>query len=1023
MRTTIPVLLVTLTLLPLASIVNPPVRAENITIETTLFANGKPEMLIEFPSAGIDTSAALSLQTGLYIDEVRLNVSSVEQPSGSRAYPFNIGIDFGADQSLEWAFIGQGYGSLGFQNLFVNSKPYMNVSVPMGGGFNDTAAIRLPKDAVVKTATMNASAGTRIGTPGKILVLNGANPYYGWDTDPVNRLKKFTNDFKTVDRIDANTKTPTWDEIKDYSAILTATEGYYYGRGYQDSNSLGNLLADYVDAGGSVVCMFMTFYDGIPYRLGGRFYNDQYYVIKPSYSYTSSSAGIGEILIQNHPVMANVSSISFPYYGYTYRSYNPTLTTGGETIAKWGDGHIMAAQKNVGGVDRVDINMVPYSYDVSWPYLAYYGDGDDLMRNALLFGGRKPIDARVDIFNDSTIELDRKGFMGNYTFPDFSAQLNSYLATAEVTYEDKWGNRFVDVPINVSSPGGGRLSFGNLAITYDYTVPVSLNPHDGNLTNTVADLMSSIVGEEQYNIPIYVSSTSAGKLKLSGLYIRATPPRHAPRIDSFYPALETSVTEGTTLEFGVNATDIYGNEIGYAWFHNDLPMTGAIGDRMSLGLGYEDAGNHTVTVKVSNAISERTYTNLTWDILVRNVNRGPRITEFSPLSDPEVPENGTQEFSVEAEDPDIGDTMVFAWFLDGKAVAGATGGSFRYAPGYFDSGPHALKATVTDREGAGDSRIWQIKVLDVNVPPVLVEWSPRYDPRIEETESLTFSVTATDIDRSDRLVVSWSMDGAPVFVGNPFTYVTDYRSAGEHTVVASVSDGDAEVSHGWRVTVVDLNRPPRAAVDSPADHSEFVEGQSIRFSADSASDPDDDVLSFLWKEGGVNVSDQKEFERPFPPGLHTLTLEVRDPSGGLATATVHFRVRFWEISVAIGVDRLEISAGDRMSLVLTMTNVGDTNATDVPVELLVDGQSIGTTKVADFRPGAVERAIFEWKATKGPHTITARVAGGTVTKEITVEAAPPPPPGAGIADLAWPVVLVVVLVALVAFGGMVLKKK
>ena len=1027
MRATLIVLLLAMSMIPLGTILNPQAQAENISLETKLFNNGKTEAIVDFQGGGIDTNYGLTVQTGVYIEDVRMKLSSVAQPSGSKDYPSNIAIDFGGDRALEWTWQGPGFGPLGRQTMFVNNRPYMNATVTMGGGYNDSTAFRIPKTAVVKSAVMNVSAGKSIGQQGKILIMPAVYTNYGWDTDPVNKMKAFTKDFSVVDKYDARSNTPTWDDIKDYSAILVYTDGYY-GYGFRDSAAMGDLLANYVDAGGSVVCAWWTFLASNPYQITGRFKSEEYYVISPSNSYTSSSSGVGKIDIPNHPVMANVSSINFPYWGYTYRCYNPSVTTGSSIISHWSDGYIMAATKSVGGVDRVDINMWPVSYQASGSYgsygtISYNGDGDDLIKNALLFGGRKPIDAAVDIFNDGTAEFSRNGFSGNYTFPDFSSALNQYIATAEVSYEDKYGNRFVDVPINVSSPKGGRVSLDTLAVTYDYTTSVDVNPATGNLTMGVSEVQSTVVGEEMLNIPIFVSSASSGKLRFHDLYVRMTPPQHKPRVDSYFPALDAYIPEATTLEMIVNATDIYRNPMTYTWFHNGERLPGSASNRLSLDFGFEDAGIHTVVVKIANGITEKTYTNLTWNLRVVDVNRPPSIGSFLPTADVTMNENAAQRFEVVATDPDPGDTLSHRWFVDGKQQAGADGDNYTYAPGYFDSGTHTVKAIVADQKGADDYKTWQVVVVDVNVAPLIQSWTPKEDPTIIEGQNVAFAVSASDIDRDDRVTISWYVDDVQMFVGDQFTYDSDFRSAGVHMVKVTASDGDAQDQHIWKLSVENLNRLPQAAIESPTDQAEFVEGQAIKFSARFSTDPDNETLSFSWKEGGVNVSDQVDFERAFPPGLHTLTVWVADRSGGLASATVHFRVRYTEIATAIGLDTFDVQAGNKVSIVLTMSNVGDLNATEVPVELLVDGKSMGTTTVKEIGAGGVEKAVFQWKATRGPHTITAKIGEQTWTKEIAVAAAPAPPPGVGIADYLWAIILVVIAVGLVAFGFMVLKKK
>lgn len=1017
MRTTLVILLVALSLIPLTNLVSPPATGANIIVEISRFDNGKPEVTVDFVGATVDSTYGLSLQTGLYVDEVRMKISSVAQPPGSKDYPTGVSIDFGGDKALEWAWKGPAVGALGRQSVFLNNRPAMNASVPYTGGYNDSVGFRLPKTATVRSATLNVSTGGQQGTEGKLLLLMGEYPWGNYYNDVVNKLQAFPS-FTKVDTFDAYSKTPTWDDIKDYRYILTWTMAWY-GYGYKDTTGVGNLLADFVDAGGSLVTAEGCS-DGSSYSPGGRFAKEGYAAIPIGSGYHSySSHSLGDVPDPNDPVMKGVSSLS-DYY-WTPNQKNPPA--GGSVIAYWNDGHLLAARNTVSGTDTIGLGFYPVSTNYHYAGWDYYTNGAQLMANALLNGGRKPVTVAVDLLNDGTEEFNRTNFLGDYTIPDFSTALNSFIARSPVSYSDAYGNDYVDIPINMSSPKSGFLSFNRLDVRYDYTTAIDANPVSGNLTMAVSDLQPSVLGEENNTIPMYISSTSSGKLKLHDLYVRMTPPAHSPRVDSFYPAQRTVINEHSTLELGVNATDIYGNPMTYAWFRDGEPVSGASQNRLSTDFGYEAAGNHTIMARIANGISEKTHTDLTWQIVVLNLNRPPEITSSLPAGDVSMNENATQRFEVDVSDPDSGDGVTYSWFTDGRKVDGATGDNFTYAPGFFDSGAHTVKAVVADTAGASDTRTWQVAVVDVNLPPLITDWTPKEDPRIPEMQGVTFGVTASDPDKDDRVTVNWFFDDVMVFVGNPFTFVSDYRSAGVHKVRAQASDGDALDQHAWTLTVDNVNRLPQATIDSPKDSSESMEGQALLFSARSSSDPDNETLSFIWKEGGVNVSDQMEFERAFPPGIHTLTLEVRDQSGGKATSTVRFRVRFIEMSVAVGLDRLDLQAGDKVEVVLTMSNVGDTNATDVPVELQVDGRIIGTTTIKDLAAGGVAKAAFLWKATSGPHTLTAKVGEGTWTKEVTVAKAPPPPPAAGIGEFVWPIVIVVMAVGLVGFGAMALRRK
>jgi uncharacterized membrane protein len=182
-------------------------------------------------------------------------------------------------------------------------------------------------------------------------------------------------------------------------------------------------------------------------------------------------------------------------------------------------------------------------------------------------------------------------------------------------------------------------------------------------------------------------------------------------------------------------------------------------------------------------------------------------------------------------------------------------------------------------------------------------------------------------------------------------------------------------------------------------------------------------LAFSWKEGNVNVSDQVQFDRAFPPGLHTVTLEVRDRSGGVSTASIRFRVRFIEISIQVGLDRLEIVAGDQAQVVITLSNIGDAPAGETTLDVQIDGRSIGTRTYPEILAGGGAKEVFPWKAVRGAHTITATVGGQASTKEITVERAPEAATTTDYAGMAGPAFLVLVAVALVAFGAASLRKR
>ncbi|MGQ9583756.1 MAG: hypothetical protein ACUVV6_09660, partial [Thermoplasmatota archaeon] len=468
------------------------VRAENVTKTIEVFANGLSEIKADFQYGGTDKSNALAIQTGLIIENASLRISTASMTPEGKDFPTNVSVDFGGDGRPEWAFIGKGYGALGRQTIFNNGNSRVNMTVGMGASMsNDTLAIRLPKRATVTSAKLNISVGERIGTKGKILMIY-ASGYSDAVSNAVNQIKKFSSDFTAVDTWNAQSSTPTWDDIKDYWSILVWNHAYN-GYRFADKTTLGNLLADYVDAGGGVVCLPYLFASGWNGDLLGRFDTEGYYVIgsKANSMSGTSSMTIGSIKIPNHPIMYNVTSITFSGIQWLVsNAVNPP----GEVVFTWSLGnYVGAAVKNINGVDRVDIQMMPYSDACSFPTYSqgYSGDGDKLIRNSLLYAGRKTLDGMVDLFNDSAPEFNETSFSGNFSFPDFTAELNSYLASAEATFTDQYGNEMVDVPINVTARAPGMVSFNNLEVLYNYSCDIDRNPHEGDLASSLNELMST----------------------------------------------------------------------------------------------------------------------------------------------------------------------------------------------------------------------------------------------------------------------------------------------------------------------------------------------------------------------------------------------------------------------------------------------------------------------------------------------------------------------------------------------------
>jgi hypothetical protein len=441
-------------------------------------------------------------------------------------------------------------------------------------------------------------------------------------------------------------------------------------------------------------------------------------------------------------------------------------------------------------------------------------------------------------------------------------------------------------------------------------------------------------------------------------------------------------------------------------------------NRLTIPYGFKDAGSYSARVEVKNPYET---VQQSWKITVQNVNRAPEITGVSPDGDQAMSEGSSLVFSVNVTDPDE-DPIGYMWTVDGVLQGSSTSSSFTYRTDYNSAGDHLVMVTAVDTGSLSAVQEWTVHVKDADRPPLLTGWEPKDDPTLMETQEQLFSVIASDED-GQELSVAWTLDGTTVSAGSSYVFKTDHGSAGVRTLTATVTDGELTASHEWKVTVLDLNRPPTAVIGSPRDNAEFIQGTAIHFSANSSSDPDGENLSCSWKEAGVMVSDQAVFDMAFTHGLHTLTLEVRDHAGAVSQATVHFRVRWAELSLVMGLDRPDASAGDNVAIIVTLGNSGDTRAGEQRLDILVDGKKIASEDLTALGAGGSYKTQFQWKATKGAHTITAVIGDQSWNQPVSVAGGKTAAGGAVFNDLLWMVLIIVLAVALAIWGRYALGKQ
>ncbi len=223
---------------------------------------------------------------------------------------------------------------------------------------------------------------------------------------------------------------------------------------------------------------------------------------------------------------------------------------------------------------------------------------------------------------------------------------------------------------------------------------------------------------------------------------------------------------------------------------------------------------------------------------------------------------------------------------------------------------------------------------------------------VEETEKIVLQTTATDPD-SDNLAFTYT----PPLNENG-EWQTAYGDAGEYKATVTVSDGTTNTSEDILIIVNKKEEQPKIEAFTPEEEQLSVnEGAILQFSV-SATDLNNDPLSYEWFLDDEKVKEGKEFSYEVSytdAGTHKVIVEISDDTTKLS--------KEWSV-VVNEVDRLPIfeSIGNRY------INEGE----ELVIELKAndpDGDEI--TYSADNLPeGArLEGNIFTWKTN---HTIIKR---------------------------------------------------
>jgi parallel beta-helix repeat protein len=253
----------------------------------------------------------------------------------------------------------------------------------------------------------------------------------------------------------------------------------------------------------------------------------------------------------------------------------------------------------------------------------------------------------------------------------------------------------------------------------------------------------------------------------------------------------------------------------------------------------EHVGEHELSVKVKDLAGEVGYKNFT--LVVSNVNDPPVITTNNTKTCHE-----DLRYSVDYAAHDIDPTLdVMEWkvktsarFLSMESSTGILSGT----PGNRHVGSYWVNVSVSDGKGGRDWTNFTLTVLNTNDIPVFT--TVPGDTTIEDTETFTFTVNATDEDVGAILEFGISSDPVTTISIGATTGVINWKpdSEGFYVVNLTVTDQIVTVHHLFNITVLHLNTPPSVTLEKPADGAELnVVNPTFRW---VATDPDSKDVTF-----------------------------------------------------------------------------------------------------------------------------------------------------------------------------------
>jgi hypothetical protein len=166
-------------------------------------------------------------------------------------------------------------------------------------------------------------------------------------------------------------RVPTLSELMAYDAL------FVWGSGSWNGDAIGNVLADYVDAGGGVVIAVFAQRTGASVGVEGRMLSAGYLPYVPG-DYSFAPLTMGTPTMPGHPILMGVTTVS----GTNIANHVGAIAPGSTLIVPWNDGTPLISTLEPSNGRTALVGMYPVRF---WDTAT---QGARLMANALLWAAR-----------------------------------------------------------------------------------------------------------------------------------------------------------------------------------------------------------------------------------------------------------------------------------------------------------------------------------------------------------------------------------------------------------------------------------------------------------------------------------------------------------------------------------------------------------------------------------------------------------------------------------------------------------